>query len=236
MNNEIYLKRKHIGICFGILLILIIGCISSFPISFTTQAPQEPTHAIINVTEQINVTVKVIDPMPVSEHIREYNMTKMGGIYRAINGSSYIDPDHEVVQWYARNTMFNESGLFYLNGKKVFHNHQSDFDCENGDYWLNADYYLSQGFYGDCEDHAIAMASILEAKDISNMIVCISNRKGWNHVYVEYHYEGEYYILNSMKPMYGVRTDDLYENHYKAWMFNIDNSYTTYNKDWAEDL
>ena len=211
------------------IFLAILLLFNPITLDTTTIEIQEPPS--VNNTLIINDTI--IDPMPISNYIRPYNMTKMGGQWRAINGSSYIDPEHEVVQWYANHTTLNESGLYYLNDTKVFHTHQSDFDYENGDYWQNADYYLSHGRTGDCEDYAIAMSSILEAKNIPNILVCISNRKGWSHIYVEYYYNQEYYILNTIRPKYGVRADYLYKDYYKVWMLNKTTTYTTYQENWS---
>ena len=174
-----------------------------------------------------------IDVMPISNYIRPYNMTKTGVIWRAINGSSYIDPDHEVVQWYARNTILNESGLYYLNGNMVLPQYLHDSNYENGDHWMNADYYLSHNLTGDCDDFAIGIASILEAKGIPNMFVALTDSRNDFHHYVQYYYNGKYYTADFTHPRYQLREDNPRDSLKKVWMFNIDNDYGTYVNNWA---
>ena len=227
------MMKKEVNLCFRIALIIIVGFVL-FPSSSTPQVAQEPTFEIVNIIEEVNVTLEVLDPMPVSEYIREYNMTKTGNVWRAINGSSYIDPNHEVVQWFERNTFLNESGLYYLNGKQIYPRYYSDFIYPNEDHWMNADYFLSHNLTGDCEDFAIGIASILEAKNIPNMIVCVSDRKWDLHAYLEYYYEGEYYIADTRYPNYRLREDNPYTEQPEVWMFDIDNDYMAFNENWME--
>ena len=233
-------KRNQLFLCVGIISFLILGFIllsTLCPVEEVCASEhQEPIVEAFDVNKTINVTVEVIDPMPVSEHIRKFNMTKMGRMYRAIDGPSYIDPDHEVVQWFARNTVLNETGLYYLNGKRLSPEYHSDFDCENGEYWLNADYYLSNGMCGDCEDFAIGIASILEAKGVPNIITITSNRRTSGHAYAEYYYEGEYYIADTRRPLYRPQKYEMNKTEFKVCMFNINNTYMTYNENWMDIL
>lgn len=201
----------------------------------------------INVDEVPDVVDVVDDPvlipkpeppqediMPISEYIRPYNMTKTGVIWRAIDGPSYIDPNHEVVQWYARNTILDETGLYYLNGNMVLPRYLHDSNYENGDHWMNADYYLSHDLEGDCEDYAIGIASILEAKGIPNMFVALTDSKNYYHHYLQYYYNGKYYTVDFTHPRYQLREDNPRDSYKKVWMFNTNNDYMTYNKDWIE--
>ena len=191
----------------------------------------------IQETLLINDTIKdentTIDPMPISDYIRAYNMTKTGVIWRAKNGSSYIDTDHEVVQWYARNTILNESGLYYLNGKMVLPRYLHDSNYEKGDHWMNADYYLSHNLTGDCDDFAIGIASILEAKGIPNMFVALTDSRNDFHHYVQYYYNGEYYTADFTHPRYQLREDNPRDSLKKVWMFNKTTLYTTYQENWS---
>lgn len=228
---------KQSFIYVDVVLILTIA-IALSSMSFTTQEmkaseSQELSLEIFNGTEEVNITVEAPDPMPISEYIRSYNMTKTGRTWRAINGSSYINPDHEVVQWFARNTMLNETGLYYLTGEVVEFEYYSDFAYENEDHWMNADYYLSHNLTGDCEDFAIGIASILEAKGVPNMVVALSNRKNYGHAHLEYYYNDTYYISDFKHPRYQVRGAVEYM-HPRVWMFNKNNTYMTYNENWAE--
>lgn len=189
-----------------------------------------------------NITpITISDPMPVSEYLREYNMTKTSRFWRAIDGSSYIDPNHVVVQWYARNTILNESGLYYLNGVMVLPKYSLSMDNDYiingqyiGDYWINADYYLSHNLTGDCEDFAIGIASILEAKGIPNMIVAVTNNHDYRHTYLQYYYNDTYYTADFTHPRYMIREDNQKEDLRKVWMFNIDTDYTVYKDGWFE--
>ena len=189
---------------------------------------------VVNVPHIISEIVQQDkkDIMPTSDYIRPYNMTKTGRQWRAIDGPSYIIPDNEVVQWYARNTILNETGLYYLNGEMVLPKYHSDFNYENEDHWMNANYFLSHNLTGDCEDACIAIASILEARGIPNMIVAMSNNRGYAHAYLEYYLNGTYYISDFKHPRYQAR-DDVKYLYPKVWMFNINNDFMTYNDEWA---
>ena len=127
----------------------------------------------------------------------------------------------------------NETGLHYLNGKWVTNEYYPDFDYKDGDHWMNADYYLSNSLCGDCEDFAIAISSILEAKGIPNMLVCASDNEYNVHIYLEYYYEGEYHIADSRRPYYRLREENVYKEIPEVWMFNKDYDYKRYNKNWV---
>lgn len=213
---------------FGTLIVIIL--LGSTGLFYDLNAEFEEIEKIPETTIMISEIRQSFDIMPVSDYIRPYNMTKTGTVWRAINGSSYIDPTHEVVQWYVRNTILNETGLYYLDGKMVKFDYYPDFGYENEDYWLNADYYLSHGLEGDCEDFTIGIASIMEAKRIPNMLVMTSKYNS-NHMYLEYFYNGKYYVANTKYPIYQLR-DDYFHTSKMESMFNINNEYTTYNKNW----
>ena len=223
---------KRFNVPFGILIVGILAFLL-FTMTPATQSSCEQVSIILNVTEQVNTTPVILDPMPVSDYIRKYNMTTVGRVYRPINGTSYIDPNHEVVQWYVRNTVLNETGLFYLSGKRVSYEFQPDFDCENEDHWMNADWYLSHKLVGDCEDFAVAMCSILEGKGVPNMLICVSDRRRNSHAYAEYYYEEEYYIADIKSPYYRLRSMDVHKDLPELWMFHISTDYTSYNTNWA---
>lgn len=182
-----------------------------------------------------NIFKQEIEEMPVSEYIRPYNISKTNEIFHAVNGSSYIDPNNEVVQWYVLNTNLTTTGLYYLNGEQVLPIYQPDDNYINKDYWMNADYYLSHNLIGDCEDYAIGIASILEAKSVPNMIVAVRNdTDNYYHTYLQYYYEGEYYSACTMSNFYTLRINDENEKYEKAWMFNININYTDYCEDWIK--
>lgn len=221
------------GLIEMIFIFAVIACSSSAIVDIENEIEINESVCVAGSIEKPIVEMS-IDVMPISNYIRPYNMTKTGVIWRAIDGQSYIDPDHEVVQWYARNTILNESGLYYLNGKMVLPIYYPDFAYENGDHWMNADYYLSHNLTGDCDDFAIGMASILEAKGIPNMFVALTDSRNDFHHYVQYYYNGEYYTADFTHPRYQLREDNPRDSLKKVWMFNIDNDYSTYVENWVE--
>jgi transglutaminase-like putative cysteine protease len=197
--------------------------------------PQTDDEILDEIIEDEIIEDEIIeDPMPISDYIRPYDMTKIGRAWRAVDPQSYIIPDNEVVQWFERNTILDEIGLYYLNGEVVTPSYYPDFTYENEDHWMNADYYLSHNLTGDCEDFAIAIASILEAKGIPNMVVAISDRKTYGHAYLQYYYNGKYYTADTTNPRYQPRMSNSKDSFQKVWMFNKHNSYMTYNENWFD--
>lgn len=106
---------------------------------------------------------------------------------------TYITPENEVVVWYADNTVLTDSGLFWShNLSDVEFTYQSDNELFNNPYrsdmWQNPDYYLTHGLMGDCEDFAVAFASILEAKGIHARVIGVDLIDDTKHWVVEYEF------------------------------------------------
>lgn len=111
------------------------------------------------------------------------------------DAQSYILPDNEVIQWYAKNTVLTDDALLWKhNGSPVVFRYEPDDTLFNnppdGDMWQNPDYYLAHGSVGDCEDFSMAFASILEAKEIPAQVIGVTLINGKNHWIVKYHFNG----------------------------------------------
>jgi hypothetical protein len=112
------------------------------------------------------------------------------------DAASYIIPENEVVKWYAENTVLTDDALLWKqNRRPVKFKYETDDDLFNfppdNDSWQNADYYLTHGCIGDCEDFSLAFASILEAKGISAEVIGVLLINDRYHWIVKYHYNGQ---------------------------------------------
>ncbi len=134
--------------------------------------------------------------------------------------------------------------MYYINNSIAYPKnivsptYERDDEPYIGDYWMNADYYLSNGLVGDCEDFAIGIASILEAKGVPNMIVGRTGINGSGHIYTQYFYNDEYYtaeVLNGNYYNYGLRNDYITKKYKHVWMFNATSGYMDYKNDWNID-
>lgn len=126
------------------------------------------------------------------------------GILGSCQPQKYIMPNNEVIQYVSsimiiddkgmllwEKCPFGECGLFdniYVSDNEQFNN------PPKGDYWINPDYYFLNRVRGDCEDAALAVASVFEAKGIRTKIVGGYEGNGkvrdWA---VEYKINGTYY-------------------------------------------
>ena len=134
----------------------------------------------------------IIYPKPTNvPSLREYNISKDSdiGMWIAQDPESYITPNDEWVRHIASQLYIESSGRIKYKNTPVpwvedeegnvlrwtdgsFFNHYM-LDNElfnypaNADLWQNADYYLSHGFKGDCEDWAIAVTSMMLSGEMS---------------------------------------------------------------------
>jgi hypothetical protein len=121
--------------------------------------------------------------------LRPYIINKNDDIWHAEDPSSYITPDNPVVKEMADKLYLDDDGkLRYKNVQvphvidekgnviqwtdKTFINNYVSDDVQfnhpqNGDYWMNADYYLTQGMKGDCADWMIAVMSMFRSGEMS---------------------------------------------------------------------
>lgn len=195
---------------------------------------------IIDVTLPIqtnNVTSNNIileDVMPISDYRKPYEVEEVNDIWIIKDISSYIDSEHEVVQWFVRNTEMNNEILYYKNTDiRVVPKYYSDSEYVNNDYWQNADYYLSHGLVGDCEDYVIAIAYILEAKGIPNMLTLgFAGTINNGHALLEYYINGKYYTTDIYYGLYIPRENVKKMGWMPKRMFNKNTNYITYNENW----
>lgn len=121
--------------------------------------------------------------------LRPYIINKNHDIWHAEDPASYITPDNPVVKEMAEKLYIDDDGrLKYKNVQvplvidekgnvlqwidKTFKNNYVSDDVQfnyppNGDYWLNADYYLTHGMKGDCADWMIAVTGMLLSGEMS---------------------------------------------------------------------
>lgn len=145
---------------------------------------------INNSIELSNIVINDNYPKPdYVPTLRKYEINKDDDIWRAQDPSSYITPDNEWVKYYASQLYIEKDGsIKYKNDKiprvinytgevlswtnKPFINNYI-YDDElfnypaNGDVWQNSDYYLTNGFKGDCEDWSITITSMMLSGEMS---------------------------------------------------------------------
>jgi hypothetical protein len=121
--------------------------------------------------------------------LRPYIINKDHDIWYAEDPASYIIPDNPVVKEMAEKLYIDDEGRIkykmirvplVIDEKgnvlrwidKTFVNNYLSDDIQfnhppNGDYWMNADYYLTHGMKGDCADWMIAVMSMFRSGEIS---------------------------------------------------------------------
>lgn len=229
---------------YSIPIFILLGILlkkpkkGTIPIQVTNTTKPSPTTnvtPIIKINNTVETEIINEDPMPISEYERPYEISKEFRFWHAIDSPSYIDPNHEVVQWFNRHTEMIEGVLTYDKTEfRLTSKYDTDFDLfDKKDHWINADYYLSHGLNGDCEDFAIALASILETKKIPNMIVAGFAKNNIGHWLLEYHIDNEYRVADTMVSLYGYRKNIKPEWWKPKFMFNKNTEFQLYNPDWV---
>lgn len=126
--------------------------------------------------------------------LHSYNIDKSHDIWHAKDPSSYITPNNEWVKYYSSQLfvdydgrikyknekvtiLVDEKGKKLLDGYKPFvNNYVYDWEqfgsgnpgsLANDDYWANADYYLTHGMKGDCDEWANTVTSMMLSGEMS---------------------------------------------------------------------
>jgi len=149
---------KYINVIIFLSAILLAESILIYDSNRVTLA-QEETIAIPDIHP------KIIDILPLPTEppypkpsytptLRKYEINKNDDIWHAQDPSSYITPNNEWVQYYAKKSLLNIS--ITLNYKKDSDMYPDDI---NKDMWQNVDYtaYMEQG---DCEDLSMLWVSM----------------------------------------------------------------------------
>lgn len=164
----------------------------------------------------------------------------------------YIMPNNEVVQFISSLMIIDEKGKLLWKGCPlkecgiftnvyVSDNEQFNYPPDE-DYWINPDYYFLNGFKGDCEDSAFAVASVLESKDIRTKIIMGFTGQGSVRDFaVEYKINGTYYRYYGgvyYEVGYGKQEDvgfvkrDQRVDFVPSLMFDKNTYYEDYTYDW----
>lgn len=121
--------------------------------------------------------------------LRPYIINKDHDIWHAEDPASYITPDDPVVKKMAEKLYVDDEGLIKNKNVQVplvidekgnvfqwidesFKNNYMSDDIQfnhppDGDYWANADYYLTHGMKGDCDEWMIAVMSMFLSGEMS---------------------------------------------------------------------
>ena len=185
-------KKEKAILVLGIALILALagGCYFASNTSMNITVPVNATAVNDNVNASSNSSEQA------EAALWDYQANNLSEFNFPDNHRKYVMPDNPVVQEYAKQLKI---GLYweyltYENDSALDLNYQND--TEEG-IWQNPDYTLTIG-YGDCEDIALAICSILKAKGIKSVVVIgyhyndAEERNG--HAWVEYYLDGKYYI------------------------------------------
>ncbi len=151
--------------------------------------------------------IKLSENYPKSEE--KFNYAPILWNYSVINNSEFIDipsnyqdyimPDNPIIQYYAKKMRLDSAryGIVFADGSPLKISYQDQ--NKSNDFWQNPDYTLTVAKGGDCEDLALVVASILEAKGINTTIIMgfvYVNGTPYGHAWVEY-YENNTYFINS---------------------------------------
>ncbi len=165
----------------------------------------------------------------------------------------YIMPENEIVKYAALFLELRDNKLYWtqsnpFNGNGIFYNSYVTDDEQfnyppNSDYWANPDYYFMNGMHGDCEDTALAVASIFEVKGIQTKVVggyLTYNGQRIRDWIVEYKINGTYYRYFGGTVGLGFSSRDNFEQYKGVYnidfepviMFDKNTNYMDYSRDW----
>jgi len=205
-----------------VLIVSVSGGVASKQSIVITSDLTIPT-----IIEVIAIPSPIVTPEPTypkptyTPTLRKYEINKDHDIWHAQDPSSYITPDNEWVQYYAKNNL--SVGIMYRTDDDMYNY------PVNGDMWQNADYTLYTG-YGDCEDIAIAEASIKIAKGYKSIVVggyiILDNGQRIRDFIVEYYDDGISIIVS---PVGETQKQFRFE---PVYMFNNEIQWSDYNANW----
>ena len=214
------------------------------PETASTPEPEKTISAILTPTAYPKpTTIPTLKPMGCYD--------KSHDIWHPCNSSGYITPDNEWVKYYASQLFVDKDGRIkykneqvewwiQLDGTKHYtyrpfvNNYVYDWEqfgtgsqgsLANDDYWANADYYLTHGMKGDCDEWMNVVTSMMLSGEMSvwqgeNLVKQVipskavigyvgSKRDGW----VEYQAYGKTWITSTS------RTKDGYGEEFSSTIF-----------------
>jgi len=172
-----------------------------------------------------DLPVKNLPPLFEEPSLRQYSIDKSQDIWHADDPSSYIIPNNELIQYYAKNNF--DIQVIYRSDEYLYP------DNTDKDVWQNADYTVFTGF-GDCEDIAITLTSLSIAKGDQAIVVggyvTLDNGQRLRDYWGEVYSQG----VKSIKP-----TNPALETQTKLrleplYMFNDKISWRSYNAIWYQ--
>lgn len=166
-----------------------VATVEITPILSLAPVPESPKFVPVPMPDMIP-TVVYQRPLNIPS-LREYEINKdtSAEIWHATHPESYIIQNNEWVKSVASQIYVDKDGRTKYKNRPVphtinydgnvelwtdepfFNNYASDDELfhfpPNADMWQNADYYLSHGMKGDCEDWAIALTSMMLSGEMS---------------------------------------------------------------------
>lgn len=144
-----------LSLLFLSILLLFTSNASATPVMINTQ------DGVISIAIRYPPVMTLPCPC-LKPSLRPYIISKEDDFWHAQDPSSYITPENEWIQYYAKSDI--PFGIIYRTDESMYP------DNPNKDVWQNADYTLLKG-YGDCEDIAIVEVSIDIAKGKKAIVV-----------------------------------------------------------------
>ncbi len=219
------------------------------------QTPQIPDPEI--VPEPVPPSVQEYNPQKnfIPPWLWKYESDESFDIWAARNYQNYIIPENPIVKYFADSVYLyqGEESLgmapntlkprwvwkkaFPYDNKEnsdqfPYFIYQKDQETFNrSDYWQNPDYYIYNGFVGDCEDYALLWASVFEYWKIPYWVVSgYSGNDGERDWVIEFKYQNKIY---RGQVQYGMWEIAEYPVMYRPYMmFNKNNAIRTYQKWW----
>jgi hypothetical protein len=167
-----------------------VATVETSPVLLLAPIPESSHVLSVPIPEAIPAGTIYSKPTNVPS-LREYEINKDSHveIWHARNPESYIILNNEWVKYVASLLYIDNDGRIKYKNKPIprtvdyngnivswtdepfFNNYVSDDELfnfpANGDMWQNADYYLSHGMKGDCEDWAITVTSMMLSGEMS---------------------------------------------------------------------
>jgi len=210
-----------------LILLIAVAVIISGCIEKPQPTPAPEIRYVKGTTNLTPTPTPIVTPSPLgyTPTLRPYLIDRTQDIWHASDASSYIEPKNEWVQYYAKNNL--SAGIIFRPDKDMYPSNPDK------DVWQNADYTLYK-MEGDCEDIAIAYASIDIASGRKAVVVggylTLDNgdriRDFWEEVYV-----------GGVKSIKAASTDMMSQRELRIeplYMFNDKIQWQSYDKNWYQ--
>ena len=211
-----------------VLMAIFIGSYFLFSLINRAQAEQFNIFWYISL---LNSQTPEVDSTP---RLWVYQPIIKNNFQYSIDPEKYVEPNNQIVQEKSQELIIQNNKILFDDGSPILVEYLNDKEFSGQeDFWVNPDYFLTHGRQGDCEDLALAEASMLIAKGNPSVVILgiTSPQSQLAHAWVETKIKGKTYVVDNDKL---VLRDNFYQqkNWQPLYMFNHQTVFTDYDLNW----